>query len=112
MSVTTNEDGTKTRRRRIVVLVPLFLFLGLALLFLIRLGAGDASRIPSALIGHPAALTELPGVAGRERKKKLLPGLDRDSFKGGVTVVNVWASWCVPCVTEAPLLVRLARDPR
>jgi cytochrome c biogenesis protein CcmG/thiol:disulfide interchange protein DsbE len=112
MSVTTNEDGTKTRRRRIVVLVPLFLFLGLALLFLIRLGAGDASRIPSALIGHPAPLTELPGVAGLERDGKPVPGLDRDSFKGGVTVVNVWASWCVPCVTEAPLLVRLARDPR
>jgi cytochrome c biogenesis protein CcmG/thiol:disulfide interchange protein DsbE len=116
MSTATNQDGTPdrstVRRRRIVVLVPLFAFLGLALLFLIRLGAGDASRIPSALIGKPAPQTELPGVAGLERDGKAVPGLTAGDFKGHVTVLNVWASWCVPCVAEAPLLVRLARDPR
>jgi cytochrome c biogenesis protein CcmG/thiol:disulfide interchange protein DsbE len=116
MSTATNQDGTPdrttVRRRRIVVLVPLFAFLGLALLFLIRLGAGDASRIPSALIGKPAPQTELPGVAGLERDGKIVPGLTAGDFKGQVTVLNVWASWCVPCVAEAPLLVRLARDPR
>jgi len=112
MSMASNQDGGKFRRRRIVVLVPLFVFLGLALLFLIRLGAGDVSRIPSVLIGHPAPQTDLPGVAGLERDGKPVPGLDAASFKGAVTVLNVWASWCVPCVEEAPLLVRLARDPR
>jgi cytochrome c biogenesis protein CcmG/thiol:disulfide interchange protein DsbE len=112
MSMAANQDGGKVRRRRIIVLVPLFVFLGLALLFLIRLGAGDVSRIPSALIGHPAPQTDLPGVAGLERDGKPVPGLDGASFKGAVTVLNVWASWCVPCVEEAPLLVRLARDPR
>jgi cytochrome c biogenesis protein CcmG/thiol:disulfide interchange protein DsbE len=112
MSMAANQEDGKIRRRRIIVLVPLFVFLGLALLFLIRLGAGDVSRIPSALIGHPAPQTDLPGVAGLERDGKPVPGLDAASFKGAVTVLNVWASWCVPCVEEAPLLVRLARDPR
>jgi cytochrome c biogenesis protein CcmG, thiol:disulfide interchange protein DsbE len=99
-------------RRRLVVLVPLALFLGLSVLFLIRLGAGDVSHIPSALIGKPAPATNLPPVPGIERDGKPVPGLEAADFKGAVTLLNVWASWCVPCVEEAPLLVRIARDPR
>jgi cytochrome c biogenesis protein CcmG/thiol:disulfide interchange protein DsbE len=97
---------------RLVVLVPLAVFLGLALLFLIRLGAGDASRIPSALIGRPAPATDLPPVAGLARAGQPVPGLGTAAFKGNVSVVNVWASWCVPCADEAPLLLRLAIDKR
>src|SRR5437899_13087590 len=102
-----SDGGATPRRRRIVVLIPLFVFLGLAALFLIRLGAGDISRIPSAIIGHPAPETNLPPVAGIEREGKPVPGLASADFKGAVTVLNVWASWCVPCRDEAPLLVRL-----
>jgi cytochrome c biogenesis protein CcmG, thiol:disulfide interchange protein DsbE len=112
-----NTDGNKSaaassRRRSVLVFVPLVVFLGLAVLFLIRLGAGDVSRIPSALIGHPAPATVLPGVDGLERAGQPVPGLAADSFKGTVTVLNVWASWCVPCRDEAPLLLALARDQR
>ncbi len=99
-------------QRRIVVLVPLFVFLALAALFLFRLGSGDPSTIPSALIGHPAPQTNLPPIAGLERDGTPVPGLDAASFKGGVTVMNVWASWCVPCHDEAPLLLQLAQDSR
>ena len=99
-------------RRRLLVLAPLILFLGLALLFVVRLGSGDPSRIPSALIGHPAPKTDLPPVAGLDRDGAPVPGLDVASFKGAVTVVNVWASWCVPCHDEAPLLTELAKDGR
>lgn len=99
--------------RRILVLLPLAVFLGLATLFFVRLlGGGDASRIPSALIGRDAPATDLPPVAGLERDGKPVPGLAASDFKGTVTVLNVWASWCVPCHDEAPLLVQLARDPR
>jgi cytochrome c biogenesis protein CcmG, thiol:disulfide interchange protein DsbE len=98
--------------RRILVLLPLAAFLGLAALFLVRLGAGDASRIPSALIGRDAPPTDLPPVVGLERDGKPVPGIAAADFKGTVTVLNVWASWCVPCHDEAPLLVQLARDPR
>jgi cytochrome c biogenesis protein CcmG/thiol:disulfide interchange protein DsbE len=100
------------RRRRLVVFIPLVAFLALAALFMIRLGAGDPSRIPSALIGRPAPATDLPPIPGLERDGKPVPGLDSATFAGAVTVLNVWASWCVPCHDEAPLLVKLAADPR
>jgi cytochrome c biogenesis protein CcmG/thiol:disulfide interchange protein DsbE len=106
------DDSVKVRRRRIVVLLPLVLFLGIALLFLFRLGAGDPSIIPSALIGHPAPQTPLPAVAGLSRDGAPIPGIDPASFKGAVTIVNVWASWCVPCHDEAPLLMKLSQDSR
>jgi cytochrome c biogenesis protein CcmG, thiol:disulfide interchange protein DsbE len=106
------DESPSVRRRRLVVLLPLGLFLALALLFLYRLYSGDPSIIPSALIGHPAPQTNLPPVAGLERDGAPVPGIDAAGFKGAVTVVNVWASWCVPCHDEAPLLMQLAQDNR
>jgi cytochrome c biogenesis protein CcmG, thiol:disulfide interchange protein DsbE len=100
------------RRNRLVPLLPLIGFLALAALFLVRLGSGDPGRIPSALIGHPAPMTSLPPVPGLERDGKPLPGLDPAEFQGHVSLVNVWASWCVPCHDEVPFLQLLAQDPR
>jgi cytochrome c biogenesis protein CcmG, thiol:disulfide interchange protein DsbE len=107
-----NKSGADTGLRRVAVLVPLAVFLGLMILFLFRLYAGDPSRIPSALIGRPAPQVALPGLAGLQRDGVPVPGLDPAAFKGAVTVVNVWASWCVPCHDEAPLLMQLAQDSR
>ena len=100
------------RRRSLLMLLPLALFLGLAVLFWLRLGEGDPSHIPSALIGHPAPQTPLPALAGLALDGSPVPGLDPAAFKGKVSIVNVWASWCVPCHDEAPLLVELGRDKR
>jgi len=105
-------EGRVGGSRRVLVLLPLAVFLGLAALFFIRLGAGDVSRIPSALIGREAPATDLPAVAGLERDGKPVPGIVTADFKSAVTVLNVWASWCVPCHDEAPLLMQLARDSR
>jgi len=107
-----SNSGADTRLRRIIVLFPLAVFLGLAALFLFRLNAGDPSLIPSALIGRPAPQITLPAVAGLQRDGAPVPGLDPATFKGAITVVNVWASWCVPCHDEAPLLMQLAQDSR
>ncbi len=81
------QKDVHARQARMLVLIPLVAFLGLAALFVLRLGAGDPSR-------------------------KLVPGLDTAEFAGQVTVLNVWASWCVPCRDEAPLLMMLAADRR
>jgi cytochrome c biogenesis protein CcmG/thiol:disulfide interchange protein DsbE len=103
---------TPPRGRRILVLLPLAVFLALTALFLVRLFSGDPSRIPSALIGHPAPDIDLPSVAGLERDGTAIPGITAADFRGHVTVVNVWASWCIPCHDEAPFLLDLAGDTR
>ena len=99
-------------RRRLLVLLPLAVFAALAALFWFRLGDRDVSRIPSALIGRPAPQTALPALDGLMRDGTPVPGLDPAAFRGKVSVVNVWASWCVPCHEEAPLLVALSADKR
>ena len=109
---TAEQESANVIRRRVLVLLPLVIFLMLVALFLTRLYSGDPSRIPSALIGNPAPQINLPAVAGLDRNGQPVPGIDAAGFKGAVTVVNVWASWCAPCHDEAPLLMRLAQDNR
>ncbi|MEW6641365.1 MAG: DsbE family thiol:disulfide interchange protein [Pseudomonadota bacterium] len=98
------------RRRSWLVAAPLVLFAGLAAIFWFRLGSGDPSRIPSALIGHPAPQTALAALDGLTGIGGAVPGLDPAALKGRVSIVNVWASWCVPCHDEAPLLLTLGKD--
>jgi cytochrome c biogenesis protein CcmG/thiol:disulfide interchange protein DsbE len=92
--------------------LPLVAFSAIAALFWSRLGDGDPSRIPSALIGHSVPQTRLPPLEDLVGDGAQVPGLDPANFKGKVSIVNVWASWCVPCHDEAPLLTELGRDKR
>ena len=89
MSATPTPDTGDTRRRRLIVYAPLAIFLGLAALFLLRLGAGDISRVPSALIGKPVPQTMLAPLPGLEREGKPGPALDPASFAGTVIVLIV-----------------------
>jgi cytochrome c biogenesis protein CcmG/thiol:disulfide interchange protein DsbE len=96
------------RGSRWLLFVPIVAFAGLAALFFIRLHSGDASLLPSALIGRPVPRFDLPPLAG-----VATPGLsDVDLRQGRVTLVNVFASWCVPCHAEHPVLMDIARDPQ
>ena len=108
----TTSDEQPPRRWRWLVTLPLIGFIAVAALFLLRLNGGDPSKIPSALIGRPAPQTALPALEGLVHNGAPVPGLDPAAFKGKVSVVNVWASWCVPCHEEAPLLTALAKDTR
>lgn len=112
MSDHATRDPVPPRRRRLLVMLPLLAFAVLAALFWFRLGDRDPSRIPSALIGRDAPQTTLPPLAGLTRDNVPVPGLDPAAFKGKVSLVNVWASWCVPCHEEAPLLTALSADKR
>jgi cytochrome c biogenesis protein CcmG, thiol:disulfide interchange protein DsbE len=103
---------TPPQGRRWLVALPLVIFVALAGLFLLRLYGGDPSKIPSALIGRPAPQTALPALEGLVKEGAQVPGLDPAVFKGNVSIVNVWASWCVPCHDEAPLLTELGKDRR
>jgi cytochrome c biogenesis protein CcmG/thiol:disulfide interchange protein DsbE len=113
MSDPSTSDGAAPRRRHsLLMALPLIAFAALTAIFWLRLGSGDPSRIPSALIGRPAPQTALPALDGLAGNGVPIPGLDPAAFKGKVSVVNVWASWCVPCHDEAALLVALGRDKR
>src|SRR6266567_3430648 len=93
-------DGAQQRRSRLVLLLPLVVFFGLVLAFAVRLDR-DPSKIPSALIGKPVPVFSLPSVKGREL------GLSNTDLNGEVSLVNVFASWCVACREEHALLMQL-----
>ena len=93
-------DASRQRRSRLVLLLPLVLFFGLVLAFAVRLDR-DPSKIPSALIGKSVPVFSLPPVKGREL------GLSTSDLNGEVSLVNVFASWCVACREEHALLMQL-----
>jgi cytochrome c biogenesis protein CcmG/thiol:disulfide interchange protein DsbE len=91
------------------VIIPLLVFFGIAALLLVRLGAGDPSLVPSALIGKPAPQFALEPLDGLSTPGP--PGLSSaDLRRGHVTIVNVFASWCVECREEQGTLMALASD--
>jgi cytochrome c biogenesis protein CcmG, thiol:disulfide interchange protein DsbE len=92
------------RRSGLLTLLPLLIFGALAILFFMRLFAGDAARIPSALIGQSAPPLDLPALNGGAGLK------DSDLRQGHVSVINIFASWCLPCHDEHPVLLDLAAD--
>lgn len=89
---------------RLAYLVPLLLFVLIGLGLAVGLTL-NPREIPSALIGKPVPEFSLPPVEGRKE------GLSTADLKTGApSLVNVFASWCVPCRIEHPLLMGLARE--
>jgi len=88
-------------RRVALLALPLLVLVALVGIFAVSLNR-DPSYIPSVLINKPAPDFALPPVAGLAA-----PGFDTDALKGHVSVVNVFASWCVPCRDEHPVLMSI-----
>jgi cytochrome c biogenesis protein CcmG, thiol:disulfide interchange protein DsbE len=83
-------------------LLPLVLFLALVVFLAIGL-TRDPREVPSPLLDKPAPAFNLPQLATPEQRFK------SEEMKGKVWLLNVWASWCVACREEHPLLLELAR---
>lgn len=99
------------KKRPWLILAPLVVFALLAVMFGYALTSGDPSKVPSALIGRPVPETALPAMPGLARAGAPVPGITVADLKAPeVKVVNFFASWCVPCVQEHPVLVELARQ--
>ena len=86
--------------------LPLLLFAALAGYLWQGLGK-DPGVLPSALIDKPAPEIALPALAGRE---PALPLATADLKTGAPLLVNVFASWCVPCQAEHPYVTAIAEE--
>jgi cytochrome c biogenesis protein CcmG/thiol:disulfide interchange protein DsbE len=64
----------------------------------------DPGLIPTVLLDTPAPILDLPALPGRGE------ALRSDDFKGQVTLVNFWGSWCIACVAEHPMLLEIAKS--
>jgi cytochrome c biogenesis protein CcmG/thiol:disulfide interchange protein DsbE len=85
---------------RLTALIPAALFLLIAGFFVVAVFQGDPSRVPSPLVGREVPQFSLPAIEGVDR-----PGISTSDFaQGEPVIVNVWASWCVPCRDEHAVL--------
>jgi cytochrome c biogenesis protein CcmG, thiol:disulfide interchange protein DsbE len=85
-------------------LVPLFIFVVMAGFLAVGLQR-NPREVPSPLVDKPAPAFDLPQLHDPAVR------LTAEQMKGRVWVLNVFASWCTPCLAEHPYVTQLARQP-
>jgi len=96
------------RRSVVLRLLPVLIFAAVAGFFAMALRSGDPSLVPSTMLGREVPKGVFPPIEGLMSNGKPEPGFESaDLAKGRVSVVNFWASWCVPCIEEHPLIEKL-----
>lgn len=91
-------------KRILLAVLPLVVLVGLIAVFAMNMNR-DPSLVRSVLINKPAPTFTLAAVPGTG-----VEGFDTAALSGAVTVVNVFASWCIPCREEHPMLERLKAE--
>ncbi|WP_374942191.1 redoxin family protein [Sphingomonas sp.] len=90
--------------RRALIWAPLAVFAAIAILVALGLRHPADRTVRSAMAGQPLPAFALPPLVSGK------PGLASTDFaRGQPRLLNVFASWCVPCVAEAPQLLALKR---
>ena len=96
---------TQSNSKRLIFLVPVAVFAVLAVYFAIGL-TKDPRRLNSVLINTPVTYFKLAPIKGRANEGREW-GLESADFKGDVTLLNVFGSWCISCKVEHPFLMHL-----
>lgn len=99
---TRREELQGGRRISFITILPLLVAGVVGAAFYWGLFNAD-DRLPSTLLDKQIPSFELSPIEGRE------DGLSSSDLRGHVSIVNVWASWCVPCRVEMPLLNEVAQ---
>ena len=108
-----SRKSLKRKPNLLVAILPLVVFLALAMVFYSLLSPDrNPGELPSALLDQPAPNLLIPPLEGLEHEGVQVAGLGADVFSGKISVVNFFASWCVPCRQEHPQMLELAKDKR
>lgn len=102
LEIAQSDSAARPPSRRAAMLAPLVLFAALIALFAVGLTL-NPREVPSPLIGKPVPQFDLPPVKGRTL------GLASRDLQGEVSIVNVFASWCVACRDEHPIFMDLRK---
>lgn len=107
-----NDEAPKhSIKTYLIATIPLALFILLALIFYKQLKSDtDPNTLPSVLINKPAPDFPTEPLAGLNKDNKPVPAITKEMTQNRVVLVNIWASWCVPCRAEHPVITQIAQN--
>ncbi len=107
------QTSTRLKTGSLVFLAPLVIVGMLSIVFLFRLFSGDTTKLPSVLIAKPVPEFNLGGIPNLVQNGMPVPRFSStDLRQGRVSVVNMFASWCLECKQEHDILLKLGNDSR